>query len=203
MLYTFGSDGAAAAHSDGNEPLDWQNDHVCDVHVLPNWLSAEERIGVKALAHDQRWHRARLRDALRDARESDCAWLEWADSTRWLYEKLASTFVGANRTYRFELRGMNEAPQLVRYRQGGHLSWHQDVGLAGASVRKLALVALVERDSDCAGGTLQFLGDEDRPVAMQPGAAVIFPPFLAHRVTPITAGNRLSLVAWAVGPAFC
>jgi PKHD-type hydroxylase len=36
----------------------------------------------------------------------------------------------------------------------------------------------------------------------QIGTAVIFPSHLYHRVTPVTAGTRRSLVAWFVGPPF-
>jgi PKHD-type hydroxylase len=202
VFYSFSSDGLAGARPDHAEPAAWQNDHVCDVRILPNWLGKAECSMLMALSDSQVWHRGRLRDAARNARNSDCAWLEWADSTRWLYEKLAASFINANHAYRFDLQGMNEPPQLLRYGRDGHLDWHQDVGLRGASVRKLALVALVARSPDCVGGALQFCGEESREISMEPGTALIFPPFLVHRVTPLMQGNRMSLAAWAVGPSF-
>lgn len=165
-------------------------------------MSEAERSALAELSATQDWTKGRLHDAPAGARECDCAWLARTEATGWLYEKLADAFVDANRAYRFDLEGMNEPPQLLRYGKGGHLAWHQDVGLGGASVRKLALVVLVSRSDDCAGGALQFCGDETREISMQPGTAVIFPPFLTHRVTPLAQGSRISLVAWAVGPAF-
>lgn len=203
MFYPISSSEAGCPPTEDEEPVTWRNDHVCDIQLLPGWLSLDECSSLKALASELPWRQGELRDASRDARESDCAWMEWSAETRWLYEKLATTFMHANRTYRFDLRGMNESPQLLRYRAGGSLAWHHDVGLGGASVRKLALVALVDCSADCTGGALQFCSEREIDVAMRPGSAVIFPPFLAHRVTSISEGSRLSMAAWAVGPSFC
>ncbi|MBC7479423.1 MAG: 2OG-Fe(II) oxygenase, partial [Pseudorhodobacter sp.] len=32
--------------------------------------------------------------------------------------------------------------------------------------------------------------------------AAVFPSFVLHRVTPVTAGERWSLTLWSHGPAF-
>ncbi|WP_395007140.1 2OG-Fe(II) oxygenase [Cypionkella sp.] len=34
------------------------------------------------------------------------------------------------------------------------------------------------------------------------GTATVFPSFVLHRVTPVTAGTRWSLTLWSHGPAF-
>jgi PKHD-type hydroxylase len=61
------------------------------------------------------------------------------------------------------------------------------------------------------GGALEFFGldgDEtdaaaDRRTKMrQRGTVVTFPAFEYHRVTPLTAGTRRSLVCWVGGPPF-
>jgi PKHD-type hydroxylase len=36
----------------------------------------------------------------------------------------------------------------------------------------------------------------------QKGAAVLFPSFLLHRVTPVTRGTRKSLVLWVGGSPY-
>ena len=39
-------------------------------------------------------------------------------------------------------------------------------------------------------------------IEMNKGDIVVFPSYLMHRVTPVTRGERYSLVAWACGEQF-
>lgn len=148
------------------------------------------------------WTQGKLANASRDARSSACAWIGADGDTLWLYRRLAQTFTQVNIKYRFDLRGLNEEPQLLRYGTNDHIDWHHDLGVRGASVRKLALIALVERCPDCAGGYLEFSGVPELNQMNIPGCAIVFPPFMAHRVTRLSRGSRLSLAAWACGPSF-
>jgi PKHD-type hydroxylase len=184
------------------EPPNWQKEGVCQVRIIPEWLDQDERGRLSALQRSVAWVRGRLHSGDPGARQSDCGWIKPERSTRWLYRKLASTFVEQNRRYRFDLSGFNEGPQFVRYRTGGVLDWHTDIGVGPSSVRKLALIALVDRSEDCEGGELEFLPVSHSLARIAPGTALVFPPFIAHRVTRITRGSRLALVAWACGPAF-
>jgi PKHD-type hydroxylase len=183
------------------EPARWQNEGVARIDVIPNWLGDDDFRKLRHLQRRATWVRARLHNADAESRLSDCSWIAPEASACWLYKKLASTFIDQNKRYRYDLRGFNEGPQFVRYKAGGVLDWHIDIGPGPTSVRKLALVALVARSDDCEGGELEFLRGNGL-VPMVPGTAIVFPSFIAHRVTKIRTGSRIALVAWACGPAF-
>ena len=57
-------------------------------------------------------------------------------------------------------------------------------------------------DSQKRMGALVDDGDEGVDGQREVGTAIIFPSFMAHRVAPVTVGERRSLVAWACGPTF-
>jgi PKHD-type hydroxylase len=77
-------------------------------------------------------------------------------------------------------------------------------------VRKLSLTLNLNSPGDYEGGNLKFdYGfhsdgeqfhecEEIRPQ----GSVIIFPSFLDHCVTPVTAGTRYSLVLWSLGQPF-
>jgi PKHD-type hydroxylase len=53
------------------------------------------------------------------------------------------------------------------------------------------------------GGDLEFhLSGLDRTRMRRQGTLIAFPSFHEHRVTPVTRGQRFSLVAWVDGPPF-
>ena len=43
---------------------------------------------------------------------------------------------------------------------------------------------------------------QDKFNLKQKGSVLIFPSFIKHRVTPVTKGERKSLVGWIEGPSF-
>ena len=76
-------------------------------------------------------------------------------------------------------------------------------------VRKLSATVSLVDGSSYEGGDLEFsfrdsyeiidkVCDEIRPR----GSIVVFPSFTMHRVKPVTAGTRYSLVAWTLGAPF-
>ena len=83
---------------------------------------------------------------------------------------------------------------------GGHFNWHVD-SRGGQTdepphlaKRVLSGSLVLEGPED--GGALEI---EDTPAAPQTaGSAILFPSLnTSHRVTPVTRGRRVSLVAWA------
>ena len=53
------------------------------------------------------------------------------------------------------------------------------------------------------GGNLQIrVGGDPQTVRKQRGLIAVFPSYVLHQVTPVTQGNRQSLVAWISGPPF-
>ena len=136
-------------------------------------------------------------------RSGEVAWLEPDEGAHWLYHKLALLFSEVNQHYDFELLGMLHAPQYATYRPGHHFDWHIDIGAGAASLRKLSLSVQLTDGAEYCGGDLQFpfpgLSVEGQ---REVGTAIIFPSYMAHRVSPVTSGVRRSLVAWACGPTF-
>jgi PKHD-type hydroxylase len=91
--------------------------------------------------------------------------------------------------------------QISRYdsAEKGHFDWHTDrLVEPDGFERKLSLVVQLSPREDYEGGVfeLQDLG----AFVFPQGSALIFPSPLLHRVTPVTAGVRHSLVTWVQGP---
>lgn len=90
---------------------------------------------------------------------------------------------------------------------GGHYDWHEDNCWKPAPEkfnmwdRKLSLVVQLSAPDSYSGGKLEF--ERDPLGAGQfcnQGDVIVFPSINRHRVTPVTAGMRYSLVTWAVRP---
>ena len=85
----------------------------------------------------------------------------------------------------------------------GKYDWHHDVFWENPKNfdRKLTIVVQLSDPIDYSGGSFEFLevptpGNEIKPK----GSILIFPSYLQHRVTQLTAGTRYSLVSWVRGP---
>jgi PKHD-type hydroxylase len=89
-----------------------------------------------------------------------------------------------------------EPPQLAEYTQGDEYIWHLDLGSQRLR-RKLSASVQLSDSTDYDGGDLEFWNTETAPRTQ--GTLIVFPSYLLHRVTPVTRGTRLSLVAWAIG----
>lgn len=146
-------------------------------------------------------------------RRSRTAWIPPDDDSWWIYDKLAAIAARANRRYGFDLTGFGEDLQFTMYDEpGAFYSWHQDGLDGGVADRKLSIVVQLTDPDDYEGGDIQFFEvvDDYEPDEManfsfhsrQLGTAVVFPSFEYHRVLPMRAGARHSLVAWVTGPPF-
>lgn len=174
-----------------------------------NFLSDAEIQRVLQLGVEGDWHDAEVLTGTeaqldRTYRHAALCSLRPNQNNLWLYEKIAWIITQCNRAkYQFDLSGIFEPIALNRYGLGHHFEWHKDHGTGVISVRKLSLVVPLSHPDDYEGGDLEFFGDQDaEPAVRQRGTAVIFPSFIYHRVSPVTAGERTSLVAWAAGPPF-
>ena len=126
--------------------------------------------------------------------------------TTWVFEKLANVVSSLNSQYfRFDLTGFGEQIQLTHYDSSEHgmYGWHVDFGKTGPS-RKLSIVMQLSDPSEYEGGNLELQphGKEVIKIKKQRGLVVAFPSWTLHHVTPVTQGNRQSLVSWITGPAF-
>ena len=186
--------------------------------VYPSVFSERQCDRILGLAADLDTDDARVGDGIADdehhdeIRRSRVAWLPPEDPFTWVYDKLATVVRRANRHYDFDLIGFTEDLQFTEYEgAGAFYTWHQD-GLDGElATRKLSMVVQLSDPDEYEGGALEFFGldgDEtnaaaDRRTKMrQRGTVVTFPAFEYHRITPLTAGTRRSLVCWVGGPPF-
>ena len=90
---------------------------------------------------------------------------------------------------------------FLKYMTGDHYSaWHTDISNE-ASLRKISFSIQLSKEDDYEGGALQFLNN-DIPTIRNQGSVIIFPSFLAHRVSEITKGTRYAVIGFISGPPF-
>jgi PKHD-type hydroxylase len=106
-----------------------------------------------------------------------------------------------NKQYRFGLVGL-EPVQVLRYSVGSFFREHSDLGYQqdDSAGRKISLIVQLSPEDAYEGGGLVLFGEEEMPRSQ--GTVCIFPSWITHRVDPLTAGTRYTLVAWAKGPPF-
>lgn len=104
-----------------------------------------------------------------------------------------------------------EEPQFLRYHPGDYFIPHQDGNTPlirdDSRLRKISLVIFLSRhsqqlESDAySGGSLVLHGsypdyDVRQPVANKPGSLVAFRAQTTHEVTPVSSGERFTIVSW-------
>ncbi len=145
---------------------------------------------------------ADTRDKIRVTRT---AWLDGIDENKWIYDRIQQITMTINAmAYRFDLSGFSERIQYSVYHgsEGGHYDWHVDQGPL-VTRRKLSLSLQLTDPSQYQGGDLQFLaGSRTETAPRDRGMLIAFPSYGVHRVAPVTAGTRKSLVIWITGPQF-
>jgi PKHD-type hydroxylase len=148
----------------------------------------------------------------RNLRRSMVRWLPPTDKRfLMLYKSLDLLFQEANRiAFGFSVTGFREV-QLAEYseRDSGTYGWHHDTEWTSKHLirRKLSMAVQLSSSEDYSGGDLEFREDQcgetpDPQELRKQGTIIVFPAFLEHRVTPVTAGTRRSLVTWLEGPYF-
>jgi len=138
-----------------------------------------------------------------EKRSSDVYWLQYSSDLAELFQRLSDVVVKANNEiWDFNLSGFLEPLQLTHYRatKNGHYDWHMDNADHGIlQCRKLSGSLILNEGFH--GGNLEFHSAKDIG-KISPGTLVIFPSYHQHRVTPITKGERWSLVFWVTGPSW-
>lgn len=138
-------------------------------------------------------------------RESLVRWLKRDDPFfSAVYRKLDYWFMKVNaEVFDFEVSGLPYEVQFSEYRSDteGHYDWHEDNSwLGGGQDRKLSLIIQLSDPSTYEGGRVELARDTPPEQFGAQGDVLIFPSFLRHRVLPVTAGIRYSLVSWWRGP---
>lgn len=179
-----------------------ENPSLCTVQVIPGAFSAKQCERMLDLGAQAGFEPARVEKGDGDLRLSKVSWIQPSESSESFYHRVGLLFHQANRDFGFVLAGLLEPLQVARYAVGGHFDWHTDSGLRETSGRKLSLTVQLSDSADYDGGDLEFINIHGKRPARALGTAIIFPSFLAHRVSEVTRGERTSIVAWAYGPSF-
>ena len=146
-----------------------------------------------------------------DSSRSDQAYrssiVRWFDPLREkdIIDRLMQFVAASNRTnFGADIVAPYEV-QFTEYHatQQGKYDWHQDVWLESSRPfdRKLSVVVQLSDPEEYEGGAFEFFCVAQPGATFAPrGSMLIFPSFLQHRVLPVTAGVRRSLVTWVEGP---
>ena len=136
-------------------------------------------------------------------------------SDRWVYKEIQPYVhqANANAGWNFQW-DYSESCQFTKYdgSKKQHYDWHTDAGTRineNGKVRKLSMTVALVDGSEYEGGDFEInMSTPDREnvhvikEAKVKGSVTIFPSFVWHRVKPVTAGTRYSLVNWHQGRPF-
>jgi PKHD-type hydroxylase len=137
-------------------------------------------------------------------RDSNIKWLEAEKDTEWIFRKTTDIVLELNeKFFKFNLFGFIEGFQFTNYKApSGKYGKHVDRGF-NSRVRKLSISIQLSDPKNYKGGEL-YLYESDKGTLMskKQGTLVVFPSFILHEVTPVTKGERNSLVTWITGDNF-
>jgi SM-20-related protein len=142
-------------------------------------------------------------------------WAEVSEETSSLVsERLMSLRKDVAEVFGIEVNDV-QRPQFLRYREGDFFAAHQDrgsdrKGAEFAQQRQVSVVIFLNDETNEArsdtyeGGALTLFGlldsGDDRnvglPVTGEAGSLIGFPSEMLHEVTPITRGERFTVVRW-------
>jgi PKHD-type hydroxylase len=165
----------------------FDREHVAEINCLVADLPMSTR--------DQTVQDARVRYA-------EARWLRPGRATQWIRDLLGDIFHVANREFGYAIEGFREPLLHVTYPVGGHFSWHTDTAYGPMATRKLSVSVLLCEPASFDGGRLEFCPGGALRNGHAMGTAVVFPSYMAHRITPVTRGQRVALVAWMHGSEF-
>jgi PKHD-type hydroxylase len=179
------------------------------VHSIPQAFSPEDCDRIVALARAATPRDAGLvgQTTQHDIRRADLVWIDDVPGAEWVMDRIIDIVAAANRdAFDVAIREFGESAQVARYgaERAGHFDWHSDIGTGQwAAQRKLTMVVQLTDPAAYDGGLLQVWPSNAVITApREKGTATLFPSYLLHRVTPVTAGERHSLTIWAHGPRY-
>jgi len=190
------------------EPI-WKSYIITTTHPVLNPQQCDEviRIGQNEPKIKGTMHGEGLKE---EYRKSSISWIPSIKAPA-LYKPIHEWIVRINNnSFGFDPIQLIEAGQYAEYSKGDFYDWHMDSAINMKDmppVRKISMTLLLSDPKDYKGGYLQILGDnffksEKSKIKLERGYAVFFASFLLHRVTPVTKGNRKSLVMWFGGTPF-
>jgi PKHD-type hydroxylase len=144
-----------------------------------------------------------------NVRDSDIVWIEPNPDTHWIFERMA--VLGSRINYdKFQVEiDRYDGFQYGKYKVDGHYDWHTDWHMEPPNPelhRKISFSVMLSDPKEYEGGELivNHQGNADKAISLKrnKGDLVVFYSFIPHKVAPVTSGERVSLVTWALGPKF-
>jgi len=139
-----------------------------------------------------------------DHRRSFVSWIGANSETEWIFKKITDVVKQNNQQFwNFDLEKI-ERLQFTHYlsEENGTYNTHVDpIPWQLPHNRKLSMSLQLSDPNDYEGGEL-LLHQSYQPtiISKQKGMMIFFPSHILHEVTPVTKGERYSLVAWIHGP---
>ncbi len=89
------------------------------------------------------------------------------------------------------------------YGVGGEYGWHIDTNSAFLTPLDSKLTCLLNLSEETyEGGEFYTICDPNKKVEFTSGEGLIINSLIAHKVTPVTKGERITLTFWAHGPSW-
>lgn len=182
-----------------------------EVDTLETWaychpvLTPEECEKIISIGNKKGLMKAEIKKGMDiKTRKSTVSWLHPSDDLGWLFRKITDVILGLNKDFfKFDLYGFIEQFQFTHYKApNGKYAKHVDRG-KNLFIRKLSLSIQLSDPNSYEGGDF-LLYDGEKPIILpkEQGKLIAFPSYTLHEVTPVTKGERYSLVAWITGPQF-
>ena len=181
-------------------------ERICD-DIVAYGKALKEETGV-TFGYDVNNMTPNQQKELEKKRNSNVVWMDSA----WIYRELHPLVRIANADAGWNYHwNWSEACQFTKYdgSKKQHYDWHTDAGTRineNGKIRKLSMTVALVDGSEYEGGDFEIRMENSKDhevhvikAAKQKGSVTIFPSFVWHRVKPVTAGTRYSLVNWHQG----
>ena len=178
------------------------NQHLQQPFVYERVFSAAECERIKALGGAHPVWNGRSTSEDENYRVCKTSWIEEIAETGFLFERLRKVVKSVNDLYQLDVAGFGEPLHYIWYEPGGRFEWHTDLGSGPMSTRKISLSVQLSAADDYSGGDFEFCPHGVISEFRGLGNVIAFPSYIAHRVLPITSGERHALVVWIHGEAF-
>ena len=143
-----------------------------------------------------------------EIRRSEVRFLNPSDAnSKFIFDLVMQSAYRANRdSFGVDINFLNDV-QYTKYfaENQGFYSEHFDTFWANPSAydRKLSVTIQLSDSDEYEGGDFRFHGPYAQPdpqILRKKGTILVFPSPIVHSVTPVTRGERKTLVAWVEGP---
>ena len=195
-------------------------ERICD-DIVKYGHQMQEQMAVTGGYGDQKLNQKQLKD-LKKKRDSNIVWM----NDRWVYKEIQPYVHQANASAGWNFNwDFSESCQFTKYKKGQYYDWHCDSWEKpyhkpnnfnqNNKIRKLSMTCQLTDGSEYEGGELEFdfrnydphtrneiLHVRKAKEILPKGSIIVFPSFVWHRVKPVTAGTRYSLVVWHLGKPF-